>query len=287
MFIFLILHLGRALSYGSYLFLSNTWFSGIILFFLLMTIAFMGYVLPFGQMSFWGATVITNLLSPFPCLIEWICGGYYIYNPTLKRFFLFHFILPFILCGFIILHIFYLHFHSSNNPLRLNTNNKIPFFPFILIKDLFGFLFISCLYLLQINFGISSFSHPDNALEVCGLVTPLHIVPEWYFLCQYAILKAVPNKNAGFIILLTSIFILFLFGEIRNITTFTRLVYYNSCFSITFFFLLFISFLWIGAQFPQEKFLSYGRILTLHYYFLLMCILFSLYFHYLFIYSLL
>jgi ubiquinol-cytochrome c reductase cytochrome b subunit len=274
-FIFLILHLGRALSYGSYLFLSNTWFSGIILFFLLMTIAFMGYVLPFGQMSFWGATVITNLLSPFPCLIEWICGGYYIYNPTLKRFFLFHFILPFILCGFIILHIFYLHFHSSNNPLRLNTNNKIPFFPFILIKDLFGFLFISCLYLLQINFGISSFSHPDNALEVCGLVTPLHIVPEWYFLCQYAILKAVPNKNAGFIILLTSIFILFLFGEIRNITTFTRLVYYNSCFSITFFFLLFISFLWIGAQFPQEKFLSYGRILTLHYYFLLMCILFS------------
>ena len=275
MFIFLILHLGRALSYGSYLFLSNTWFSGIILFFLLMTIAFMGYVLPFGQMSFWGATVITNLLSPFPCLIEWICGGYYIYNPTLKRFFLFHFILPFILCGFIILHIFYLHFHSSNNPLRLNTNNKIPFFPFILIKDLFGFLFISCLYLLQINFGISSFSHPDNALEVCGLVTPLHIVPEWYFLCQYAILKAVPNKNAGFIILLTSIFILFLFGEIRNITTFTRLVYYNSCFSITFFFLLFISFLWIGAQFPQEKFLSYGRILTLHYYFLLMCILFS------------
>ena len=198
-----------------------------------------------------------------------------IYNPTLKRFFLFHFQFPFLLCGFRILHLFYLHFHSSNNPLRLNTNNKIPFFPFILIKDFFGFLIISCLYLLQTHFGISSFSHPDNALEVCGLVTPLHIVPEWYFLCQYAILKAVPNKNAGFIILLTSIFIFFLFGEIRNLTTFTRLVYYNSCFSITFFFLEFLSFLWIGAQFPQEKFLSYGRILTLHYYFLLMCILFS------------
>ena len=274
-FLFLILHLGRALSYGSYFFLSNTWFSGILLFFLLMTIAFMGYVFPFGQMSFWGATVITNLLSPFPSLIEWVCGGHYIYNPTLKRFFLFHFQFPFLLCGFRILHLFYLHFHSSNNPLRLNTNNKIPFFPFILIKDFFGFLIISCLYLLQTHFGISSFSHPDNALEVCGLVTPLHIVPEWYFLCQYAILKAVPNKNAGFIILLTSIFIFFLFGEIRNLTTFTRLVYYNSCFSITFFFLEFLSFLWIGAQFPQEKFLSYGRILTLHYYFLLMCILFS------------
>merc|ERR1711971_341683 len=129
--------------------------------------------------------------------------------------------------------------------------------------------------LSTLSLFIPSFSHPDNALEVCGLVTPLHIVPEWYFLCQYAILKAVPNKNAGFIILLTSIFIFFLFGEIRNLTTFTRLVYYNSCFSITFFFLEFLSFLWIGAQFPQEKFLSYGRILTLHYYFLLMCILFS------------
>merc|ERR1712014_45058 len=147
-------------------------------------------------------------------------------------------------------------------------------FSFILIKDLFGFLGITCLYFLQTHFGVSSLSHPDNALEACALVTPLHIVPEWYFLCQYAMLKAVPNKNAGFIILLTSILILFLFGEIRNLTTFTRLVYCNNCFSIVFFFLGFLSFLWIGAQFPQEKFLSYARILTLYYYFLLMCILF-------------
>ena len=274
-FCFLFLHIGRAIFYGSYFYNPNTWNSGILILFLLMTIAFMGYVLPFGQMSFWGATVITNLLSPFPSLIEWICGGYYVYNPTLKRFFVFHFILPFILCGFIIIHIFYLHYHSSNNPLRLNTNNKIPFFPFIFIKDFFGLIIILCLYILQINFGISSFSHPDNALEVCGLLTPLHIVPEWYFLCQYAMLKAVPNKNAGFIILLTSIFILFLFSEIRNLTTFIRLMEYNNGFSISYFFLLFIIFLWIGAQFPQEKFLSYGRILTLYYYFIIMCILFS------------
>ena len=174
-----------------------------------MATAFMGYVLPFGQMSFWGATVITNLLSPFPCLIEWVSGGHYVYNPTLKRFFLFHFLLPFILCGFRILHLFYLHLLSSNNPLRNSRNNKIPFFPFIFQKDVFGLIIILCLYLLQTHFGISSFSHPDNALEVCGLLTPLHIVPEWYFLCQYAMLKAVPNKNAGFIILLTSIFLLF------------------------------------------------------------------------------
>jgi ubiquinol-cytochrome c reductase cytochrome b subunit len=122
-------------------------------------------------------------------------------------------------------------------------------------------------------FGISSFSHPDNALEVCGLLTPLHIVPEWYFLCQYAMLKAVPNKNAGFIILLTSIFTFFFFGEIRNLTALCLLN--NNGFSLSSFFLCSLSFLWIGAQFPQEKFLSYGRILTLHYYFLLMCILFS------------
>merc|ERR1712122_336866 len=121
--------------------------------------------------------------------------------------------------------------------------------------------------------GVSSLSHTDNALEPCALLTPLHMVPEWYFLCQYAMLKAVPNKNAGFIILLTSIFTFYFFGEIRNLTTFCLLN--NNGFSLSFFFLSLLSFLWIGAQFPQEKFLSYARILTLHYYFLLMCILFS------------
>merc|ERR1712187_906814 len=172
-----------------------------------------------------------------------------------KKFFLFHFQLPFLLCGFVFLHLL-----SSNNPLRLNTNNKIPFFPFILEKDFFGLILILCLYLLNIHFGISSLSQPDNALEASPLLTPLHIVPEWFFLCQYAIIKAVPNKNAGFIILLTSIFMLFILGEVRNLTTFARLN--NNGFSLSFFFLSFLSFLWIGAQFPQEKFLSYGRILA-------------------------
>merc|ERR1712018_4115 len=243
-FLFHFLHLGRAISYGSYFYNPNTWFSGILLFFFLMATAFMGYVLPFGQMSFWGATVITNLLSPFPSLIEWVCGGYYVYNPTLKRFFLFHFQFPFLL--------------------------------FIFQKDFFGLILILCLYLLQTHFGISSLSHPDNALEACALLTPLHIVPEWYFLCQYAILKAVPNKNAGFIILLTSVLTLFFFGEIVNLTTFHRLNSNGfSNFSLSFFFLCFLCFLWIGAQFPQDNFLSYARILTLDYYFLLICILFQ------------
>merc|ERR1712018_576169 len=270
-FLFLFLHLGRGMFYGSYFYNPNTWFSGILILFFLMAIAFMGYVLPFGQMIFWGATVITNLLSPFPSLVEWVCGGYYVYNPTLKRFFLFHFQFPFLLCGFRILHLFYLHFLSSNNPLRNSTNNKIPFFPFIFLKDFFGL--ILCLYFLQTHFHVSSLSHPDNALEASALLTPLHIVPEWYFLCQYAMLKAVPNKNAGFIVLLTSIFALFFFGEIRNLTTFCLLN--NNSFSLSFFFSFFPSFLWICAQFPQEKFLSYARILTLYYYFLLMCILIS------------
>merc|ERR1711920_878059 len=170
--------------------------------FFLMAIAFMGYVLPFGQMSFWGATVITNLLSPFPSLIEWVCGGHCLYCPTLKRFFVFHFILPFLLCGFLFLHLFFLHSH----------------------------------------FHISSLSHPDNALEACALLTPLHLVPEWYFLCQYAMLKAVPNKNAGFIVLLTSIFALFFFGEIRNLTTFCLLNNNSFSLSKSYFFLLVLTF---------------------------------------------
>merc|ERR1712014_32760 len=245
-FLFLFLHLGRAIFYGSYFYNPNTWFSGIILLFFLMATAFMGYVLPFGQMSFWGATVITNLLSPAPCLVEWICGGYCVYNPTLKRFFLFHF--------------------------------QLPFFPFILLKDFVGLILVLCLYFLQSNFGISSLSHPDNALEACALLTPLHIVPEWYFLCQYAMLKAVPNKNAGFIVLFTSILVLLYF--MRSVSlSYYFIVFTSSRFNdlyLWFWFLCFLSFVWIGGQFPEDNFLSYARILTLYYYFLFICILFSL-----------
>jgi len=277
-FLFIFLHLGRAIFYASYFYNPNIWFSGILLFFFLMGIAFMGYVLPFGQMSFWGATVITNLLSPFPSLVSWLCGGYCIHNPTLKRFFVFHFLLPFLLCGLVIIHIFNLHFLSSSNPLRNSTNNKIPFYPFIISKDLYGNILILYLYFLQTHFGFSSLSHPDNALEACALLTPLHIVPEWYFLCQYAMLKAVPNKNAGFIILFTSIFVYFYF--MRSVSmSFFLIVFTCSRFNgifLSFWFLSFLSFVWIGGQFPQDNFLSYGRILTLHYYFLLICILFTI-----------
>merc|ERR1712084_211804 len=128
-----------------------------------MATAFMGYVLTFWTNEFLGSYSNYKFIISFPSLIEWVCGGHYVYNPTLKRFFLFHFQLPFLLCGFVILHLFYLHFNSSNNPFRLNTNNKIPFFPFIFLKDFFGLILILCLYFLQTHFGISSLSHPDNA----------------------------------------------------------------------------------------------------------------------------
>merc|ERR1712178_521354 len=220
-----------------------------------------------------GASFVFMVL--FIHIARGIYYGSYFYNPNtwFSGIVLLLLLMGTAFMGFIFVHLFYLHFLSSNNPLGLNINNKIPFFPFIFIKDLFGLFLIFLFIILQTHFGIYTLSHPDNALEVSGLVTPLHIVPEWYFLCQYAMLKAVPNKNAGFIILLTSILVLFFFGEIRNLTTLCLLN--NNSFHLSFFFGTFLSFLWIGAQFPQEKFLSYARILTLYYYFLLMCILFS------------
>merc|ERR1712196_589990 len=207
----------------------------------------MGYVLPFGQMSFWGATVITNLLSPFPSLVEWLCGGFCVHNSTLKRFFIFHFLIPFLLCGFLVLHIFNLHFLSSNNPLKNSTNNKIPFFPFIISKDLYFGLMIFCLYFLQINFGFSSLSHPDNALEACALLTPILVL--LYFMRTVS---------------LTYYFTIFS-------SQFCR---FNGLY-LWFWFLSFLLFVWIGGQFPEDNFLSYARILTLYYYFLLICILFA------------
>jgi ubiquinol-cytochrome c reductase cytochrome b subunit len=152
--ILIYIHLGRSLYYASFLTSPNVWFSGVFLFLFMMAIAFLGYVLPWGQMSFWGATVITNLLSVVPGLVPWVSGSFS--DISLSRFFIFHFLLPFILYGCIFLHIFYLHKISSNNPLGSNTNNKIPFFPFIFSKDLFGFFLLGFISILEIFFAISS-----------------------------------------------------------------------------------------------------------------------------------
>jgi ubiquinol-cytochrome c reductase cytochrome b subunit len=252
-FLLIYIHLGRALYYCSYFYIPNTWFSGIFLFLFLMAIAFMGYVLPWGQMSFWGATVITNILSGMPCLVPFIVGAFLVSNPSLSRFFVFHFMLPFMICGLIFIHFFYLHLSGSSNPLGYNTNNYIPFFPFIFTKDSLSFYFLYSLSLLEMFFGFISLSHPDNAFEASVLVTPLHIVPEWYFLVFYAILKAIPNKNTGFMIMLSPIFVALHFGESKDHSrlnfSFGIKVYSSLIFTFS------ILYLWFGVQLPQDTIL--------------------------------
>jgi ubiquinol-cytochrome c reductase cytochrome b subunit len=188
-FVVLYIHISRSILYQSYIYLFHSWISGIILYLFMLVIAFLGYVLPWGQLSYWGATVITNTLSVIPDLVEFICGCLFISNPTLNRFFILHFIMPFVVMGCLLLHILYLHFYGSSNPLIYNANNKITFYCYIVAKDTYGLLFLLSILYLQLGYGLLGVSHPDNALEVNILVTPQHIVPEWYFLCFYAKLK--------------------------------------------------------------------------------------------------
>nr|YP_004285969.1 cytochrome b [Pennahia argentata]ADY15566.1 cytochrome b [Pennahia argentata]BBB37619.1 cytochrome b [Pennahia argentata] len=213
-FICLYLHIGRGLYYGSYLY-KETWNIGVVLFLLVMMTAFVGYVLPWGQMSFWGATVITNLLSAVPyvgnTLVQWIWGGFSVDNATLTRFFAFHFLLPFIVAAATLLHLLFLHETGSNNPLGLNSDaDKIPFHPYFTYKDLLGFaVLIICLTILAL-FSPNLLGDPDNFTPANPLVTPPHIKPEWYFLFAYAILRSIPNKLGGVLALLASILILML-----------------------------------------------------------------------------
>ncbi|KAF4646299.1 cytochrome b/b6/petB subfamily protein [Toxoplasma gondii] len=164
-----------------YSYLTTAWMSGLVLYLLTIATAFLGYVLPWGQMSFWGATVITNLLSPIPYLVPWLLGGYYVSDVTLKRFFVLHFILPFIGCIIIVLHIFYLHLNGSSNPAGIDTALKVAFYPHMLMTDAKCLSYLIGLIFLQAAFGLMELSHPDNSIPVNRFVTPLHIVPEWYF----------------------------------------------------------------------------------------------------------
>nr|WNH37048.1 cytochrome b [Trichiurus lepturus] len=211
-FFCLYFHIGRGLYYGSYLNM-ETWNIGVILFLLVMMTAFVGYVLPWGQMSFWGATVITNLLSAVPyigtMLVEWIWGGFSVDNATLTRFFTFHFLFPFVIVGATVLHLLFLHETGSNNPLGLNSNvDKISFHPYFSYKDLLGFAIMLMLLTTIALFTPNLLGDPDNFTPANPMVTPPHIKPEWYFLFAYAILRSIPNKLGGVIALLASILIL-------------------------------------------------------------------------------
>nr|ABY48659.1 cytochrome b [Xantusia wigginsi]ABY48660.1 cytochrome b [Xantusia wigginsi]ABY80950.1 cytochrome b [Xantusia wigginsi]ABY80952.1 cytochrome b [Xantusia wigginsi] len=211
-FICLYLHIARGLYYGSYMY-TITWNIGVILLFLVMATAFVGYVLPWGQMSFWGATVITNLLSAIPyigtTLVQWIWGGFSVDNATLTRFFAFHFILPFIIIAMTILHLLFLHESGSNNPTGLNANtDKISFHPFFSYKDLLGVMMITMFLLILTLFSPNLLGDPENFTPANPMMTPPHIKPEWYFLFAYAILRSIPNKLGGVLALLLSIMIL-------------------------------------------------------------------------------
>nr|YP_008757870.1 cytochrome b [Sepiella inermis]AGS18377.1 cytochrome b [Sepiella inermis] len=212
-FICLYIHAGRGIYYKSYM-MMETWNIGIILLFLVMGTAFVGYVLPWGQMSFWGATVITNLVSAIPYIGEmvvyWIWGGFSVDNATLSRFFCFHFLLPFLLLGLFVLHLLFLHQTGSNNPLGVNSNlNKIPFHQYYSYKDLFGFILLM-LFLIEISLLYpNALGDSENFIPANPLVTPLHIKPEWYFLFAYAILRSIPSKLGGVVSLVMSIAILF------------------------------------------------------------------------------
>nr|ABY48486.1 cytochrome b [Xantusia vigilis] len=211
-FICLYLHVARGLYYGSYMYMI-TWNIGVILLFLVMATAFVGYVLPWGQMSFWGATVITNLLSAIPyigtTLVQWIWGGFSVDNATLTRFFAFHFILPFIIIAMTVLHLLFLHESGSNNPTGLNANtDKISFHPFFSYKDLLGVVMITMILLILTLFSPNLLGDPENFTPANPMMTPPHIKPEWYFLFAYAILRSIPNKLGGVLALLLSIMIL-------------------------------------------------------------------------------
>nr|QIV24860.1 cytochrome b [Silurus soldatovi] len=211
-FICLYLHVGRGLYYGSYLY-KETWNIGVVLLLLVMMTAFVGYVLPWGQMSFWGATVITNLLSAVPymgdALVQWIWGGFSVDNATLTRFFAFHFILPFAIVAATLLHALFLHETGSNNPTGLNSDtDKISFHPYFSYKDLLGFIVLLTALTALALFSPNLLGDPENFTPANPLVTPPHIKPEWYFLFAYAILRSIPNKLGGVLALLLSILVL-------------------------------------------------------------------------------
>nr|YP_010705027.1 cytochrome b [Sciocoris lateralis]WCQ78565.1 cytochrome b [Sciocoris lateralis] len=269
-FICLYLHIGRGLYYGSYK-LKMTWMVGTVILFLVMGTAFLGYVLPWGQMSLWGATVITNLLSAVPylgkTLVMWLWGGFSVDNATLTRFFTLHFLLPFVVAAMVIIHLLFLHQTGSNNPLGLNSNyDKSPFHPYFSIKDLMGMMITLFLFSLLILLEPRTLGDPENFIPANPLVTPVHIQPEWYFLFAYAILRSIPNKLGGVIAMLASILIIIL-PMLTNKSNFQGNSFYPMSKSLFWCMVTVILLLtWIGARPAEEPYITTGQVLTVLYF---------------------
>nr|BAI63482.1 cytochrome b [Cynops ensicauda]BAI63486.1 cytochrome b [Cynops ensicauda] len=276
-FICIYLHIGRGMYYGSYLF-KETWNIGVVLLLLVMATAFVGYVLPWGQMSFWGASVITNLLSAIPyvggSLVEWVWGGFSVDKATLTRFFAFHFLLPFLIAGVSMIHLLFLHETGSNNPTGIpSSQDKISFHPYFSYKDLLGFL-LALLILLLISLIVPNLLvDPENFIPANPLMAPPHIKPEWYFLFAYAILRSIPNKLGGVIALLMSILILMFIPMLH--TSKQRSLMFRSTSQTLFWLLVANTFIltWIGGMPVESPFTEVGQVASVLYFLLFIIVI--------------
>lgn len=263
-FLCVYIHIARGLYYGSYL-RWHLWSSGVVLFLIMMLTAFIGYVLPWGQMSFWGATVITNFVSAVPYIgndiVQWVWGGFSVGNATLNRFFSLHYLFPFVIVGLVVIHLVLLHTTGSNSPTGLNPNSdKVPFHIYYTTKDFYGFILL-LIFLSLLVFYIPNFlGDPENYINANPLVTPVHIMPEWYFLFAYAILRAIPDKLGGVIGLVASILVLLIIpfihtSKLKGLTfrPLGKLFYWG-------FMSNFIFLTWIGSKPVEEPFIFLGQI---------------------------
>jgi ubiquinol-cytochrome c reductase cytochrome b subunit len=276
-FIAVYCHIFRGFYYGSYMKPRIAlWTSGIIIFFLMMATAFIGYVLPWGQMSFWGITVITSIFSVVPfagqSIVEWLWGGYTVKNPTLNRFYSLHYLFPFLIVGLSVIHLTLLHNKGSNNPIGVdNKINTIPFYPYFYVKDLLAFFFVVWLFVFLIFFYPNILGHSTNYIQADSIKTPNHVVPEWYFLAYFAILRAIPNKLGGILAMLGSIACLFLlpfihFSKIRSSN-------FRFFYKITIFLFLmsFFILMWVAPKPTNPAWLPYvknSQYYTLMYFFI-------------------